>query len=147
MTPFSGNVATYHTFHKIRGQIMLWLSFIRMLYIIYPSKIRNNRYQITVLRDITFFIHDYITVRLAQYFVHLNSSVIRHLATSITFVAPPKRPAYSGKTIVMDCKGSFTLNKFCGWLFVKWQNLMSVETRRREYGIAIVDFDKQIFIP
>ena len=44
--------------------------------------------------------HDYITVSPAQYFVHLNSCVIRNLATSMTFNAPPKRPAQLvGKTV------------------------------------------------
>ena len=42
--------------------------------------------------------HDYITVCPAQYCVHLNSYVIRNLATSMTFDAPPKRPIHFRKT-------------------------------------------------
>ena len=49
-----------------------------------------------------FVIHDYITVSPAQYYVHLNSCVIRSLAGSLTFNAPPKRPAHSGKTITLN---------------------------------------------
>ena len=43
--------------------------------------------------------HDYITVSPAQYFADLNSCVIRNLATSMAFDAPPNRPAHSEKTI------------------------------------------------
>ena len=38
--------------------------------------------------------HDYIAVCPAQFFVHLSSCVIRNLASSMTFDAPPK-PANS----------------------------------------------------
>ena len=43
--------------------------------------------------------HAYITVSPVQYFVQLNSCVIRYLATSMTFDAPHKRPVHFGKTI------------------------------------------------
>ena len=43
--------------------------------------------------------HDYIADSPTQYFVHLNSCVIRKLAVSMTFDAPPKRPTHSGKTL------------------------------------------------
>ena len=48
--------------------------------------------------------HDDITVSPAQYSVLLNSCVIRNLATSVTFDAPPKRLVHCRKTIVMKNK-------------------------------------------
>ena len=54
-----------------------------------------------------FVMHDYITVSPVQYFVHLNSCVVRNLATSMTFDPPPKRPVHLGKTILI-----FQLNFF-----------------------------------
>ena len=47
--------------------------------------------------------HDCITVSPGQYFVHLNSCVIRNLETSMMFDAPPKRPVHFEKTIVASC--------------------------------------------
>ena len=43
-----------------------------------------------------------LTVSPAQYFVHLNSCVIRNLALSMTFDVPSKRPVHFGKTIVFS---------------------------------------------
>ena len=42
--------------------------------------------------------HDYVTVSRA----HLNSCVIRYLATSIMLDAPPNRSAHSEKTSIVS---------------------------------------------
>ena len=71
------------------------------LYGLYTNtKVTNCHDQITFIHNNYFVMHDYITISPAQYFDHLNSCVIRNLATSMTFDASLKRPTHSGKTIV-----------------------------------------------
>ena len=99
MAPFSSNVATSHTFHEIRSQNIVSISFMHILYVSMQSYKLSLSKLITVLRNITSLCM--IILKLVLY----NTSLCWiYLATSIMFDAPPKWSAHSEKTILRRWK-------------------------------------------